>query len=603
MPVFTPDYRTMPEEYASVLRIVAEAMPEFFTGGPSVTLSFRESDPGTLSVSFRDGSAVVSAGTVHSFLRGVGCALAGAEISEPVHFRMLGTMLDCSRNRVYRVDFLKKYLLRTALMGYHLLMLYTEDVYELPGEPAFGYMRGRYSAGEIREISSFAASLGVQVTPCIQTLAHLEHLFTHYQYGKIRDMGGILLADEEETYALIEKMVRFWAENLDSKQIHIGMDEAHHLGRGTFLDRHGYECPADIFLRHLKRVCAICGQYGLTPMIWSDMLLHFPDPEVIRSALPENLKLCYWNYSSGDPGRYAEDFERHRAFGKKPLMTSAIYTYNTFCWFAERSEFVIPPCVEACRKHDVRELLVAVWGDAGAFCNMDSAFAGLVYASSIAYGASNADTDLFSRLFRVLCGESYPLFREAAKLHRMFQKNVIPVPGLFWQDPLQGGIYSFCFSKYREITAMYRKDLEEAHQFLISQPLSSSLREIVVVMELILCGFSFREKLLKYYAEKQDAGLRDLIVSDLPRYQETLAEFDRLFRKEWLSSAKPFGLEIIQRRNAGLAARLEETSLRLQEYLRGDVNGIEELDEALHAAETPEFIPAPPVFSSCLEIY
>ncbi len=40
-------------------------------------------------------------------------------------------------------------------------MHYTEDTYEVDGEPFFGYMRGRYTKAEMKEIDAFAEELGV----------------------------------------------------------------------------------------------------------------------------------------------------------------------------------------------------------------------------------------------------------------------------------------------------------------------------------------------------------------------------------------------------------------------------------------------------------
>ena len=56
-----------------------------------------------------------------------------------------------------------------------------------------------------------------------------------------------------------------------SKRIHIGMDEAHQLGLGRYLDLYGYQRRFEIMLRHLEKVLAITQKYDLEPMIWSDM--------------------------------------------------------------------------------------------------------------------------------------------------------------------------------------------------------------------------------------------------------------------------------------------------------------------------------------------
>ena len=89
-------------------------------------------------------------------------------------FRTFGTMLDCSRNAVPNIRSLKKWIDLTAGLGYNALLLYTEDTYEVPGEPYFGYMRGRFTQDELREADRYALSRGMTLIPCIQVLAHLN---------------------------------------------------------------------------------------------------------------------------------------------------------------------------------------------------------------------------------------------------------------------------------------------------------------------------------------------------------------------------------------------------------------------------------------------
>ncbi|MBQ9756488.1 MAG: family 20 glycosylhydrolase, partial [Clostridia bacterium] len=144
----------------------------------------------------------------------------------------LGIMLDCSRNAVMSVPALKGFIELIAKMGYNRLLLYTEDTYEIKGEPLFGYMRGRYTAEEIKEIDGFCISHGVELLPCIQTLAHLNQIFSWSKYSKINDLNDILLVDEEQTYELIDKMFATCRENFTCRKIHVGMDEAHKLGLG-----------------------------------------------------------------------------------------------------------------------------------------------------------------------------------------------------------------------------------------------------------------------------------------------------------------------------------------------------------------------------------
>ena len=93
-----------------------------------------------------------------------------------------------------------------SAMGYNALLLYTEDTYEVEGEPYFGYFRGRYTQAEIKEIDAYAKNKGIELIPCIQTLAHLGRLRAQDPYDPLFDCNDILLADDERVYALIDSI-------------------------------------------------------------------------------------------------------------------------------------------------------------------------------------------------------------------------------------------------------------------------------------------------------------------------------------------------------------------------------------------------------------
>ena len=92
-----------------------------------------------------------------------------------------GVMIDLSRNAVMSLEGWRKLLPLLKKMRYDTVFLYMEDTYEVEGEPYFGYMRGRYSVEEMRELDELGASYGIEMIPCIQTLAHLDTLM-HWRY-------------------------------------------------------------------------------------------------------------------------------------------------------------------------------------------------------------------------------------------------------------------------------------------------------------------------------------------------------------------------------------------------------------------------------------
>ena len=95
-------------------------------------------------------------------------------------YKRLGVMIDMSRNSVMSVPMLKKYMTLLKKMGYNSLMLYTEDTYEVENEPFFGYMRGRYTKAELRDMAEYCDSIGIQYMsapfdiPSVKFLASLK---------------------------------------------------------------------------------------------------------------------------------------------------------------------------------------------------------------------------------------------------------------------------------------------------------------------------------------------------------------------------------------------------------------------------------------------
>jgi len=143
--------------------------------------------------------------------------------------------------------------------------------YTIEDEPYFGYMRGRYTFQELKECDDYADVFGIEMIPCIQTLAHLEQFLKWDVYAYLRDSKDVMLAGDDRTYQFIEKMIRSASALFRSKRINICMDEAINLGLGRYLAIHGYQERFGIMIDHLKRVLEITSKYNLRPMMWSDM--------------------------------------------------------------------------------------------------------------------------------------------------------------------------------------------------------------------------------------------------------------------------------------------------------------------------------------------
>ena len=108
-----------------------------------------------------------------------------------------------------KVSELKKFIDYISKMGYNCLELYAEDTYQIDGEPYLGYLRGAYTKDELKEVDAYAKDKGIELIPCIQTLAHITNMCKIPHYWDIIDCDDILLIGNEKTYAFIENMFKF----------------------------------------------------------------------------------------------------------------------------------------------------------------------------------------------------------------------------------------------------------------------------------------------------------------------------------------------------------------------------------------------------------
>jgi hypothetical protein len=575
------DLRHSPEELRPGLQEILTEYPRRFHGGKPVR--FAPGRPGPAAKQ-QDGETIVSYRRKTEAFRALGRLLGdeNAEFSEQPRFDLLGVMVDCSRNGVLRPDAARSLMRRCALMGLNTFILYTEDTYELPGEPFFGYQRGRYSPEELRDLDACAEALGMEMFLCIQTLGHLGQVLQWPAYAPLRDLKEVLLVEDRKTYALIEKMIAAASAPFRSRRLILGMDEAHGLGTGRYRQRHGDRRPLDIFNRHLARVREICVRHNVRPMIWSDMYFrlgsktnHYYDrkssiPPDVAARIPPDVQLVYWDYYHHDAAFYAEWIRRHRALGFEPVVAGGVWTWSHF-WAALPWSFsVTDACLRACKAQRVREVFVTLWGDDGAECDLFSALPGIQFFAEHAY-ADAVNPRLLRNNFRGSCDADFDVWVRASEidsvpcLARPDRSCTNVSKWLLWQDPFLGlmdpqldGVS--LRSHYRKLSAT----LPLAFPAQLAKVLS------------LKCDL--RRNLLRAYRARDNKRLRALVAAELNPLRAELDKLWRIHRDVWMRQYKPFGWEIIEQRYGGLRARLQTLGERLDAYLAGDADSIPEFE-------------------------
>jgi hypothetical protein len=561
-----------------------------------------EKSLGNIEVSLENRKGLIRYSEKIHFYRALGLFVEQAKekesfsVTEEPQFSLNGAMIDVSRNAVLRVESIKYTIRKMALMGLNTIMLYTEDTYEIKDVPYFGYMRGRYTAEELKECDDYAYIFGIEIIPCIQTLAHLTQALKWSYASPIRDTGDILLAGEEKTYEFIEKMIKSASEPFRSKRIHIGMDEAHSLGLGRYLDLNGYKRRFDIMNEHLEKVVSIAKKYELNPMIWSDMYFRLASktgdyydkdavlPEDVKKSCNKDVQLVYWDYYHGDEETYKEFIKRHYSFGNDMVFAGGVWIWAGMMINYNKTFVTTNSALSACKHEGVKEVFATMWGDNGAETNFFTALLGLQLYAEHGY-AKELDAEKLKKRFKFCTGEDYDSFMSLSELDTIPGANESdmnletsnPSKFLLWQDILIG-----LFDKEIEglnLKEYYGLVAERMYQNTLS---SRDFKEIFIFAQKLAEVLSLKAdmglRLKKAYDKKDMITLKEIARQELAELYPKVNSLRILHRKLWLQTNKPFGWEIIDIRYGGLLARINSTIDRITDFVCGKVDELEELE-------------------------
>lgn len=500
------------------------------------------------------------------------------------------------------VDAVKDIIRYMAKMGMNFIMLYTEEAYEVEGMPYHGYMRGRYTQEELRECDRYADIFGIEMIPCIQTLAHLAKGLRWGYTADFKDTSDVLLVGEEKTYEFLRKTIRAAASCCKSKRIHLGLDEAFDIGFGKYLKKNGYEKKIDIFSKHLKKLVEIVKEEGLEPMMWSDMYLSTSSPiedmyepglvipQEVVDAAPEEIDLVYWDYYHIDEDSYRHALDQHLRFKAKTIFAGGIWLWNGWVPNMYKTVATTKAALNVCREKGIDEVIATIWGVANGIYTILPGMQ--IYAE---YGYQDEVTDdIIKKRFYACTHENFDDFEAISKVDYIADPEAQtwfnpsdPASFMLWQNVMVG-----LFDKH--VKGVNTRDYYEK--------LTPELEEITKRSK-FSTTFNYYKELSNTLALKADIGVRLRSAykagnkEELKRLSETvLSEIQVRMKKlrqahfdMWHETRMPFGWESLDMVYGALICSTDTAQQRVNAYLNGTVNRLEELEEdRLYFGTIPE---------------
>lgn len=517
------------------------------------------------------------------------------DIVEKPQFTMNGPQIDISQgNSALNKESVKECIRLLALMGLNMIMLYNEDGFECEAQPYFGYMRPKYSQAELRELDEYADMLGVEMIPCVQTLAHLPDTLRWKCFKGIADYDACLLVGEEKTYEFLEDIIRAAVKPFKTKKVNILMDEALNLGRGQYLDKNGYKDPSDIMKEHLDRVMVIIDKLGLKPYIASDMFYcvygtrryrqDTPVPDYVKEMVPKKATVMYWDYYSLTQEKYEKVIDSHFELHDKVLFMGGVWTWIGYSLAWEKTLITTEYGLNASKKKGVKEVILTTWGDNGTESLIPTTYIGMQLYAEHGY-CEKFDYEKFKKRFAFCTGGNVEDFENLELLdktpdvlHLPDHSNYNPSKWIMWQDILTG---------------LGDKNIEGVEMNAHYETVASKLKEAVGRNGRFDYIFEYSYRAARVLAIKAEMGIRltraykagdkselkKFAEDYLPELKKRVEELRAYHKDCWFNIYKAFGWDVMDMRYGALLMRITSAIEQVTDYLNGKLANIEELEE------------------------
>ena len=539
------------------------------------------------------------------------------EICQKRHFKTLGAQLDVSRGGVPTIEALKKFIVKIAALGYNFLGLYMEDMFEMEKYPRFGYMRGRYSAEELRELDDFAYSFGVELVPAIEALAHLNQYFQWLEAAPLSNGVGSLLVDSEDTYVFIEEMIKTLKGIFRTNRIGTAMDEATAMFGGKYAKLHGTDVnKMEVFLRHLNRVVSICEKYGVKPFMSGDMFFWLTSKkgwyydldaefsEELIASVPNNIEIKGWIYAIPhqfdmvNRGLTQEEcfkifLDKYKQLSKSCMYQGAIWTWDGFFEDSQFSLYSSIPALRNAIKSGFEEVIASSYGDGGQECNLLKQLPGMlpIYSEYCFRGLDCTVEDIVnvSSYFTGLPFENRMALME--RMHGSFDETkddhnfVLHYhdcqrlnKALFFSDILYD-LADFEYD-YDKVIAEYTEGADLCRKYIEEDSANKDYYEFCLCsFEVGIRKLEIFENLRKKYRENDMEYVKKVAYEYIPDIIKYTDEFYDIFEKNWDETNKSSGIELHQVRLGGVVKRAKYVAKKLDRYIKGEIDKVEELEQ------------------------
>lgn len=304
-------------------------------------------------------------------------------IKDGPDFPHRGFYHDVTRGKVPTLQSVKELIDLMAYYKLNSLQLYVEHTCEIQEYRSLIEDSGYLTNDEIRQIDAYCKENFIEFIPSLSTFGHLHELLMLDEYKHLR----VLKEYDAKPNFWLERMRHHTIDPRNPESIDVvkslidqymplfTSDYFNICGDETFDLKTVSDDPkvvGELYVEFVEKIIAHVKSKGKKVMMWSDILLKYP--ETIEK-LPEDTYYLNWFYRLDPP---EENIERLAKSGRPQIVCPGTTTWNRFCEGVDIEENNICRMIEYGHKHGATGVLNTNWGDWGNPCSVEMAMYGML---------------------------------------------------------------------------------------------------------------------------------------------------------------------------------------------------------------------------------
>jgi hexosaminidase len=291
---------------------------------------------------------------------------------QPV-LKVRGFMLDISRNKIPTLHTLKALVDMLSRLRYNHLELYVEGFsMESTTIPYPQDEEEPFTLQEYKELEFYCQQRHIDLVPNINCFGHMTQYLAKEEFHHLAECpdgfiqwgypfaASTLDPTNKESILLVKRMLDGFLPSSSSLFCNINGDEPFELGRGKSkeqCDRYG---KGNVYVDFLLQIDQIVRSHKKIPMMWGDVLLHYPQQ---WTRLPKDITFIDWGYDRDYP------FEEHAALLQKENITfmtaPGTSSWNSFSSRYQDMVYSIEHAIQASNQYSGIGSILTDWGDFG----------------------------------------------------------------------------------------------------------------------------------------------------------------------------------------------------------------------------------------------